>query len=52
MIMKNGIYQQYAGFWKLHPHWGFDYALFWTLTIGLSFLIYKFIETPFMNMRK
>jgi peptidoglycan/LPS O-acetylase OafA/YrhL len=52
MIMKNGIYQQYAGFWRLHPHWGLDYALFWTLTIGLSFLIYKFIETPFMNMRK
>lgn len=52
MIMKNGIYQQYAGFWKLHPHWGLDYALFWVLTIALSFLVYKFVETPFMKLRK
>lgn len=32
--------------------WGYDYALFWIITISLSFLFYKYIEIPFMNLRK
>lgn len=52
MIMKNGIYQQYTGRWQLHSWWGWDYALFWTLVIVLSYLMYKLIEVPFMKLRK
>lgn len=32
--------------------WGYEYALFWIITICLSFLLYKYIEVPFMNLRK
>lgn len=31
--------------------WAWDYTLFWVFTIGISFLMYKLIETPFMNLR-
>ncbi len=40
---------------KLHQvgsNWLIEYSLFWVLTIGMSFLLYKFIEIPFMNLRK
>lgn len=52
IIMKNGIYQQYSGSWKLHENWWVDYILFWLITIVLSFLLYRLIETPFMNLRR
>lgn len=32
--------------------WPLEYALYWIFTIGLSFICYKLIEVPFMNMRK
>jgi hypothetical protein len=31
--------------------WWLDYLLFWGLVIGISFLMYKFIEIPFMKLR-
>lgn len=34
------------------PNWPWEYLLYWVLTIGLSFIFYKTIEIPFMNMRK
>lgn len=39
--------------WKhiVGGHWVMDYALFWVLTIVISFLMYKLIEIPFMNLR-
>lgn len=32
--------------------WPLEYLLYWVFTIGLSFLFYKLVEIPFMNMRK
>lgn len=32
--------------------WPLEYLLYWILTIGLSYIFYKLIEVPFMNMRK
>lgn len=52
IIMKNGIYQQYTGRWEAHDHWPVDYAIFWAITIGLSYALYRLVETPFMNLRK
>ena len=52
MIMKNGIYQQYQGPWTVTAHWQWDYCIFWGITIALSYLIYRLVEVPFMNMRK
>lgn len=37
---------------QVESDWVFEYSLFWVLTIGISFLLYKFIEVPFMNLRK
>ena len=33
-------------------YWVIDYILFWLLTIFISFILYKFIEVPFMKMRE
>lgn len=52
MIMKNGMYQQMSGKWVVHDHWALDYGVFWIIIILLSYLIYQFIETPFMKLRK
>ncbi len=32
--------------------WPLEYLLYWVFTIGLSFLFYKLVEVPFMEMRK
>ena len=32
--------------------WYIEYGVYWILTIGLSFICYKFVEIPFMNMRR
>jgi peptidoglycan/LPS O-acetylase OafA/YrhL len=52
-LVLNDITQTY---WKgkhvVGPDWRWDYFLFWFLTIFISFLMYKFIEVPFMKMRK
>lgn len=37
---------------EVKSDWVLEYSLFWLLTIGLSFLLYKYIEVPFMNLRK
>lgn len=34
------------------PDWVTEYILFWMCTISISFLTYKLIEVPFMNLRK
>jgi len=32
--------------------WYIEYAVYWAYVIGLSFVFYRFIEIPFMKMRK
>ena len=51
-IIKHTIHGKYSGK-KFVPgdYWVMDYILFWVLTIFISFLLYKFIEVPFMKMR-
>lgn len=36
----------------IESDWPLEYAFFWVATISLSFLFYKFVEVPFMNLRK
>ena len=51
-IIKNTIHGNYsAGKFIPGDYWVIDYILFWVLTIFISFLLYKFIEVPFMKMR-
>ena len=51
-IIKNTIHGDYSVD-KFIPgdYWVLDYILFWLLTIFISFILYKFIEYPFMKMR-
>ena len=51
-IIKHTIHGKYSGK-KFVPgdYWVIDYILFWLFTIIISFLMYKFIELPFMKMR-
>ena len=51
-IIKNAIHGNYSeGKFIPGDYWVIDYILFWVLTIFISFLLYKFIEVPFMKMR-
>lgn len=36
----------------IDENWQWEYLLFWFLTISLSFLLYKLVEMPFMQLRK
>jgi peptidoglycan/LPS O-acetylase OafA/YrhL len=36
---------------ELNGYWGVDYALFWLFTITISFVLYQWIEVPFMKLR-
>jgi peptidoglycan/LPS O-acetylase OafA/YrhL len=51
-IIKHTIHGDYS-MDKFIPgdYWVLDYILFWILTIFISFILYKFIEVPFMKMR-
>jgi len=51
-IIKSTIHGDYSVD-KFIPgdYWVLDYILFWLLTIFISFILYKFIEYPFMKMR-
>jgi len=51
-IIKHTIHGDYS-LDKFIPgdYWVLDYILFWILTIFISFILYKFIEVPFMKMR-
>ena len=51
-IIKHTIHGDYS-LDKFIPddYWVLDYILFWVLTIFISFILYKFIEVPFMKMR-
>ena len=37
---------------EVAPNWMLEYTMFWILTIGIAFLLYKYVEVPFMNLRK
>lgn len=41
----------YVGKHIVTENWWLDYLLFWVLVISISFLLYKFVETPFMKLR-
>ncbi len=41
----------YKGKHIVSENWEWDYVLFWVLTIFFSFLLYKLVEVPFMNLR-
>lgn len=47
----NNHEKYYVGRHIVTEYWILDYCLFWGLTIGLSFLMYKLVEVPFMNLR-
>lgn len=51
-IIKQSIHGNYSGKKNVPgDYWVIDYILFWILTICISFILYKFIEVPFMKMR-
>ena len=51
-IIKQTIHGNYSGKKNVPgEYWIIDYLLFWILTIFISFILYKFIEVPFMKMR-
>ena len=51
-IIKQSIHGNYSGKKNVPgDYWVLDYILFWILTIFISFILYKFIEVPFMKMR-
>jgi peptidoglycan/LPS O-acetylase OafA/YrhL len=51
-IIKQTIHCNYSSK-KMIPGdlWYLDYALFWLLTVVISFVLYQLIEVPFMKMR-
>jgi len=51
-IIKQTIHGNYSSK-KFIPteNWILDYAIFWILTIGISFVLYQLIEVPFMKLR-
>jgi peptidoglycan/LPS O-acetylase OafA/YrhL len=51
-IIKQNIHGNYSSK-KFIPaeNWVLDYAIFWILTIGISFVLYQLIEVPFMKLR-
>ena len=51
-IIKQSIHGNYSGKKNVPgDYWVLDYILFWILTIFISFILYKFIEVPFMKIR-
>jgi peptidoglycan/LPS O-acetylase OafA/YrhL len=53
---KELAYNDFTKYWPgkhiIGEFWYVDLALFWILTIGLGFVLYKLVEVPFMKMRK
>lgn len=52
VIIKFGLNGNLRHKHVIESDWPLEYVLYWILTIGLSFLFYKFVEVPFMNLRK
>jgi peptidoglycan/LPS O-acetylase OafA/YrhL len=52
IIIKYGINDNLIKKHSFDEYWIWEYLLFWLLTFGLSFIMYKFIEKPFMKLRK
>jgi len=51
-IIKHTIHGHYSvGKFVPGSTWVLDYALFWICTISISFVLYQWIEVPFMKMR-
>ncbi len=49
--LYNDPNKYYAGRHIVGENWSTDYALFWVFVIGISYLMYRFIEIPFMKLR-
>jgi peptidoglycan/LPS O-acetylase OafA/YrhL len=49
--IKYGIHDNLLYKHTLKETWFIEYLLFWGITIGLSYILYMFIEIPFMKLR-
>jgi len=52
ILIKYGLHDNLSGNHIFEGAWIQEYILFWAITLTLSFLIYKFIEKPFLKLRK
>jgi peptidoglycan/LPS O-acetylase OafA/YrhL len=52
IIIKYGLNNNLTGKHVFEGSWIPEYILFWTITLLLSFLMYKLIEKPFLKLRK
>jgi len=51
-IIKHTIHGNYSiGKFVPGNYWQLDYLLFWLFTISISYVLYQWIEIPFMKMR-
>jgi peptidoglycan/LPS O-acetylase OafA/YrhL len=51
-IIKHTIHGNYSvGKFVPGNYWQLDYLLFWVFTISISYVLYQWIEIPFMKMR-
>lgn len=51
IFIKHVLHGNYLHKHKLPSYWEYEYILFWTVTIVLSYLLYISIEVPFMQLR-
>lgn len=51
IIIKYGLHDNLKKNHAFDENWIWEYLLFWVLTFSLSFLMYKLIEKPFLNLR-
>lgn len=49
--LYNDPNKYYPGRHIVGENWSTDYILFWVFVIGISYLMYRFIEIPFMKLR-
>jgi len=51
IFIKHVLHGNYLHKHVLPSYWEYEYILFWTVTIVLSYLLYISIEVPFMQLR-
>lgn len=51
ICIKYGIHDNLLNKHSYNDNWILEYFLFWVLTLGISYLLYIFIEVPFMKLR-
>ena len=51
IFIKHVLHGNYLHKHVLPSYWEYEYLLFWTVTIVLSYLLYISIEVPFMQLR-